>query len=135
MNNWRAVLLSLLVLGLTAVGCGGEDEEGGGAQTPKAPADTGSGSGGAASGGTVQVGMEDIEYVPKDVKVKVGGTVNWTNSDSLTHKVTKQGGPGPKFDSGNMKVGAKFRQKFDEPGKIDYFCTIHPSQTGTVTVE
>ena len=79
--------------------------------------------------------MEDIQYVPKDVKVKAGGTVRWTNTDSTTHTVTKQGGPGPKFDSGNIEVGGVFEQKFNRSGKVDYFCMIHPNQTGTVTVE
>jgi len=79
--------------------------------------------------------MQDIEYVPKEVTVKKGGTVTWTNSDSVTHTVTKQGGPGPEFDSGNMEVDATFEQKFDAAGKVDYVCTIHPNQTGTITVE
>jgi len=79
--------------------------------------------------------MQDIEYVPKEVTVKKGGTVTWTNSDSVTHTVTKQGGPGPEFDSGNMEVDATFKQKFDAAGKVDYVCTIHPNQTGTITVE
>ncbi len=137
MNKWIALLLCVLAVGLVAAGCGGDDDEGegGSAQTAEEPADTSGGTGGAAAGGTVRVGMREIEYVPKDVKVKAGGTVRWTNSDSVTHTVTKEGGPGPKFDSGNMAVGATFEQKFDTPGKVDYVCTIHPNQTGTVTVE
>jgi len=79
--------------------------------------------------------MQDIEYVPKEVTVKKGGTVTWTNSDSVTHTVTKEGGPGAEFDSGNMEVDDTFEQKFDMPGTIDYVCTIHPNQTGTITVE
>ena len=135
MNKWPAVLLSV-VLGLVAAGCGGDDEdqELGGAGTTEQPADTGAG-GGAAAGRTVQVGMQDIKYVPNAVRVKTGDTVRWTNSDSVTHTVTKKGGPGEKFDSGNMAVGAKYAQKFDTPGKVDYFCKIHPNQRGTVTVE
>ena len=140
MKKWLALLLSLLALGLTAVGCGGDDEDDGGAQTSEqpaqtTPAETGADTGAAAARETVRVGMENIQYVPKDVKVKAGGTVRWTNSDSVPHTVTKQGGPGPKFDSGTMDVGATFKQKFDRPGKVGYVCTIHPNQTGTVTVE
>ena len=132
-----AAALSLLALGLPLSGCGDDDDEegGGSAQTTETPADTGSETCGAAAPDTVDVGMENIQYVPKDVKVKAGGTVRWTNSDSTTHTVTKQSGPGPKFDSENMQVGAKFEAKLDAPGKIVYVCEIHPNQTGTVTVE
>ena len=134
MNKWLAVLLSV-VLGLVAAGCGGDDEDeelGGADTTTQQPAGGGGGGGG---GRTVQVGMQDIKYVPNAVNVKTGDTVRWTNSDSVTHTVTKKGGPGEKFDSGNMAVGAKYARKFDTPGKVDYFCTIHPNQRGTVTVE
>jgi len=115
-------------------GCGGDEEKstasGGGSSPGSAPAD----SGGSATD-AVKVGMKDIEYVPKEVKVKKGGTITWTNSDTVTHTVTKTGGPGPDFDSGNMEVDATFEQKFTVAGTIDYVCTIHPSQTGKITVE
>ncbi len=79
--------------------------------------------------------MKDIQYVPKDVTVKKGGTVTWTNSDTVAHTVTKESGPGAEFDSGNLDVDATFEQKFTAPGKVNYVCTIHPNQTGTVTVK
>ena len=131
MKRWPLWTLTLLVITLAVAACGDDDEgSGGSAGRTEAPADTGA----AASGGAVKVGMENIEYVPDEVEVKAGGTVRWTNSDSVTHTVTKRSGPGGKFDSGNMQVGATFEQKFDKPGRVDYFCTIHPNQEGTVTV-
>ena len=36
--------------------------------------------------------------------------------------------------SGTMEAGQTFGQLFEEPGTFDYFCAIHPSMTGTVTV-
>lgn len=119
------LILSCAALALPVAGCGGgSDSSSGGA-----PADSGSGT------DAVKVGMKDIEYVPKEVTVKKGGTVTWINSDSVTHTVTKKGGPGPEFDSGNMEMDATFGQKFGVAGTIDYVCTIHPNQTGTITVE
>ena len=138
MKKWLVLLLSLLVLGLTVAGCGGDDEddEGGSAQTSEQTTpDTGADTGAAASGETVRVGMQDIQYVPKEVTVKAGGTVRWTNSDSVPHTVTKRGGPGAKFDSGTIEVGGTFEQKLTRPGRVDYVCKIHPNQTGRVTVE
>jgi len=115
--------------------CGSDDEDGGGgAATKEQP------SGGAApdtdgAGSGVAVSMKDIKFIPMDVKVKAGDTVKWTNDDSIVHTVTKTSGPGAKFDSGNVDGGGTFEQKLDDAGKIDYVCTIHPQQTGTITVE
>ena len=79
--------------------------------------------------------MKDIQFVPTDVTVYAGTTITWTNSDQVAHTVTKEGGPGADFDSGNVDPGATFEQTFDGPGTVDYVCTIHPGQTGTVTVK
>ncbi len=38
------------------------------------------------------------------------------------------------FDSGNMQAGAKFDYTPKKAGTIDYVCTIHSGQTGTITV-
>ena len=73
--------------------------------------------------------------VPSIPGLAAGDSITWTNSDTVTHTVTKDGGPGPDFDSGNMEVDATFEQKFTVAGTIDYVCTIHPSQTGKITVE
>jgi len=120
----RAPVLAMACLSLALLGgCGGD----GASDEPAG--DTGSGT------TSEEVGMKDIQYVPMEVTVKKGGTVTWTNSDTVTHTVTKEGGPGPQFDSGNMAVDETFEQTFDVAGTIDYVCTIHPNQTGTVTVE
>lgn len=131
MNRRVTLALSCAVLALPVAGCGGDDKKssGGGSPSGSAPADSGSGT------SAVKVGMKDIQYVPKDVKVKKGGTITWTNSDTVTHTVTKVKGPGPEFNSDNLEVDATFEQKFTVAGTINYVCTIHPTQTGTITVE
>jgi plastocyanin len=140
MNRILALALSCLLLAFVA-GCGGDEEESGGggesAETTEQqqPADT---SGGAAGGGkAVSVGMKGIQFVPMDVTVAKGGTVTWTNDESVPHDVTKETGPGPKFSSGrgDMMQGDTYKQTFKTAGKIEYVCTVHPNMTGTVTVE
>ena len=49
--------------------------------------------------------------------------------------MTKEDGPGPDFASDTLDPGADFSQKFDAAGKIGYVCTIHPNQTGSITVK
>jgi plastocyanin len=138
MDSRRAfpTLIACLALGAFGAGCGGDDEEepaGGGSSAPAEEEPTG---GGAEAGGkAVKVDTKDTKFVPKAVTVPKGGTITWTNSDSFPHTVTKEKGPGPKFDSGNMEGGATFEQTFDAAGKIDYICKIHPGQAGTITVQ
>ena len=106
-------------------GCGGDGggEQAAGECTP------------GTSGQTVTVCMKDIKYMPADAKVPVGGKVVWPNADQVPHTVTKEAGPGPDFDSGTVPGGGNFEQTFPEAGTIEYVCTIHPSQKGTLTVE
>ena len=125
-------LLALLIacLALTVAACGGDDDDDGGstgAATTEQPAPSG--------GEAVTVDIPDISFDPADVTVKAGETVTWTNSDDIQHTVTQVGGPGPAFDSGNLDPGDEFEQTFDKKGKIDYVCTIHAGQEGSVTVE
>jgi plastocyanin len=86
------------------------------------------------SGQAVEVVIENTQFVPQDATVPVGGTVTWTNEDPFAHDVTKESGPGPDFASGTLQEGDTFEQKFDTAGTIDYVCTIHPGQTGTIDV-
>jgi plastocyanin len=137
MSKLIAVLSSCLVLGCVPVGCGGDDEPSGGGG---GGGSGGGGSGGGGSGGgkTVDVSLKDIQFQPASVTVAKGGTVKWTNDDSLGHDVTKTGGPGPEFksgDPGGMQAGDAFTQKFDTPGKIEYVCTVHANMKGTITVK
>jgi len=82
--------------------------------------------------------MKDIAFKPASVTVKKGGTVKWTNDDSVGHDVTEESGPGPKFKSGSaggLQGGDTFQQKFDAAGTVKYVCTVHPNMKGTVTVK
>ena len=108
------------------------------AETTEQPADaTTEATGGGAAGATVAVEHEGHPVQPRDVTVKVGGTVKWTNNESVPHDVTKEDGPGADFSSGkgNMQQGDTYEQTFKDAGKINYVCTIHPNMKGTVTVE
>ena len=77
-------------------------------------------------------------YIPRDVTIDVGYTIEWINYDLEDHTVTSitlDGGPPGEFDSGLFAYGKKFSYTFDKPGKFDYFCTVHPWMSGIVTVE
>ena len=64
--------------------------------------------------------------------VSIGDTVTITNEDAAGHTWTAVDG---EFDSGTLAEGETFDFTFDAAGDFDYFCSIHPSMTGTITVE
>jgi plastocyanin len=142
MKQFLAATSACLVLGLVAVGCGGDDDsdsgDSGNATTAEQTAATEkkqATGGGAAAGKQFAIEVVDIDYDPRDATVKKGVTVKWTNTGKLPHTVTKDDGPGPDFDSGTMQSGDTYEQTFDTPGKIDYLCTIHSGQDGSITVQ
>ena len=143
MTRVLAVLMACAVLVLVA-GCGGDDSDSsdggggggsGGDAAEKKPAEPSGGSEAPAGKADVTVNMKDIKFMPANVTVKTGGTILWMNKDSVPHNVTKEDGPGPDFASDTLDPGADFSQKFDAAGKIGYVCTIHPNQTGSITVK
>lgn len=78
------------------------------------------------------VSIQGFAFSPDPVAVLVGGTVTWTNKDSVAHTVT--------FDdaaltsSKNLDPGATFTATFPKAGSYTYHCSIHSSMQGTVTV-
>jgi len=135
----KLLVLLIACLALTLAACGDDDDDdgggGGGATTTEQTEPGTGGGGGDAKGRAASVDIPAISFEPEDITVKAGTTITWTNSDDLPHTVTKDGGPGPDFDSGDLAPGDTFEQTFDDVGTIDYVCTIHPGQAGTVTVE
>ena len=136
MPRLPATLLACLALaaGGFVAGCG--DDESDTSSTPAAapPAAAPPPAASAAADDVVKVGMKDIKFVPADITAKVGQKIEWTNSDGqIPHTVTSTT-DGVDFDSGNMEGGATFDYTPTKAGKIDYVCTIHSGQTGTITV-
>ncbi len=115
----RAAVPIAAVLALAVAGCGGSDDK-------KA------GTGGAASGNSVAVAEKSIKFVPQHLTAKVGQKITWTNEDPVAHTATARSGAD--FDSGTMNPGDTFSFTPKKPGKIDYYCVIHPGQTGTIDV-
>jgi plastocyanin len=132
-----ALLFSCLALALVSTGCGDDEEEsdgGGGGGGQAQPEEKAGGGGGKA----VAVVMSGIQFKPDAVTVSKGGKVTWTNEDTVGHDVTKRGGPGPDFksgDSGGMAQGDTFSQTFNATGTVDYVCTVHANMKATVTVK
>jgi plastocyanin len=140
MTKLLALILACLALGLVVAGCGGDDDDdggGGGASTSEQPAGDGGGDDDGGSG--TQVSMKNIQFDPKDITVKAGETITFTNDEAVPHDVHKTSGPGDNFASGptgGMQEGDTFKLTLDKPGKYDYVCDVHaPGMAGTITVK
>ena len=89
--------------------------------------------------GTSVPGCEETNecYIPADITINAGDTVEWTNSDTAAHTVTggtPADGPSGVFDSSLVMADASYSFTFDDAGTYDYFCMVHPWMVGTVTV-
>jgi len=110
----------LIAAAVLLAGCGSSDDKEG--TTARKP----------AHGGAPTVSMKNIKYVPQDLTAKAGQRITWTNDDAVAHTVTAR--KGADFDSGTINAGGTFSFTPRKAGTIDYVCTIHPGQTGTITV-
>jgi plastocyanin len=123
---------ALALGGAFVAGCGDDNksDSGAAATNEAAPAQTQASNDTAA--GSVNVVMQNNEFAPADIKVKVGQKIHWVNNDSYPHNVTAT--KGDDFKSKNINGGGTFDYTADKAGKIDYVCTIHSGQSGTITV-
>ncbi|ABX13339.1 cupredoxin domain-containing protein [Nitrosopumilus maritimus] len=84
-------------------------------------------------------GCEETDrcYIPSVITISAGESVTWVNEDSAFHSVTSgfYDAPQDLFDSGHMDPFDSYTLTFDEPGTIDYYCTLHPWMEGQVIVE
>jgi plastocyanin len=83
---------------------------------------------------STSVTVKDFAFKPKEISIKVGDTVTWTNEDEFDHSIQIDSikFAGPKF---GPPAGQKtFAHRFDEAGTYPYICGVHNSMTGTVVV-
>ena len=76
-------------------------------------------------------------YLPADIEINVGDTVEWINIDTAAHTVTggsPSDGPSGVFDSSLVMANASYAFTFNDAGSYDYFCMVHPWMVGSVTV-
>lgn len=105
-------------------------DEGATGEDGAAGEDAGATGGGAATD-AASVEIVDFAYEPVDVTVNVGGTIEWTNSDSAPHTATAED---DSFDTGSLDKGDAAKITFDEAGTFKYICTFHPFMNATVEV-
>jgi len=81
-----------------------------------------------------EVLQKDKNFSVKKLKVKVGDTVKFTNTDPFSHNVYSLSEV-KSFDLGTYPKGMSKSVTFDKPGTVEVECAVHPNMKMTVEVE
>ncbi|MEE8405803.1 MAG: cupredoxin domain-containing protein [Acidimicrobiia bacterium] len=109
----RHPLLILIAIGVVVTACGGSSEDSGGD-----PPDE------------VKITIENFSFGdPATAEVK--DTILIVNEDGVAHTWTSDDNA---FDSGSISPDGRFTFRFEEPGEYGFFCSIHPTMTGTIEI-
>ena len=131
MNKKYLLVVCVLVLTFGLVGCSTQATPA--SPQPSAyPIENNSSAKTPAAGKTTEISMVNFSFSPKEVTIKKGTTVTWTNQDSAVHTVTSDT---DLFDSGSLAKGKSFSYTFSTVGTFAYHCTPHKANmTGTIVV-
>lgn len=79
----------------------------------------------------ITIDISKFAFTPKEITIKPGTTVVWTNQDQTPHTISAKDGS---FLSTGMDTGDTYTHTFTREGDVAYFCTVHPFMTGIVHV-
>jgi plastocyanin len=76
------------------------------------------------------------QFVPSCIRIAPGGTITFTNTDTMVHTVTTLAGQPETFDSGNIAPAGTFTRQFANSAEtVAVRCTLHAGMTATVIVQ
>jgi plastocyanin len=92
---------------------------------------------GSAEGASAGVSMTNTQFVPREVTIRPGDAVTWTNPHGgMPHTVTADDGsfdssPGCGASGGScMAAGSSFSHAFGQAGRFPYYCKLHGGTGG-----
>lgn len=89
---------------------------------------------GAEATGDQAIDIAGFAFGPKDVTLKVGTKVTWTNSDSARHNAQSRGEAPVEFKTKDLSKGDTDTITFDKAGEYGYVCSFHTYMTGRIMV-
>jgi plastocyanin len=75
--------------------------------------------------------IEDMQFSPAKLTVRLGERIVWVNRDLFPHTVTSTT---EAFDSGSIAANGSWSFTPRKAGEYPYTCTFHPTMTATITV-
>jgi plastocyanin len=90
------------------------------------------GTGGPATpaGEVHRVEMKAVDFEPRQITVRVGDTVEWTNGDIVAHTATAK----DRSWDVNVLPRRAGRMMMKAAGTVSYFCRYHPNMRGEIAV-
>lgn len=136
MGRIARLSIALVMCVLLLAGCAGVSTAGSTTtaptDTPPPPATTATTAPSTGPTASAAVTIEDFDFSPDTLSVKVGTTVTWTYVTGGTHHtVTSDTGA---FHSGALTPGGKYSFTFNQAGTYPYHCSVHPDMTGQIVV-
>lgn len=79
--------------------------------------------------------VDNLCFLPYEKIINVGETVLFLNQDEFEHNVRLRGDPNYlHFPTDVIKQNEYFVYKFNERGKFEYHCTLHPWMEGVIII-
>ena len=77
--------------------------------------------------------QKELRFIPHVLAIQVGTTVEFPNSDPLSHNVFSIS-EAKRFNLGLYARGVIRRVKFDKPGVVELLCNVHLEMAGYIVV-
>ncbi len=87
-----------------------------------------------------EVDMLGTQFIPQDITITAGTVVTFVNEEDqpggtgAVHNVINLA-DGTSIVPGLLSPGDSFSVEFDDPGVVSYYCSIHPTMVGSITVQ
>ena len=89
---------------------------------------------GSSHAASFEVNQKNKEFSVVKLDVKVGDSVNFTNTDPYFHNVFSLS-DAKTFDLGSYPAGQLRKVTFNSPGTVEVECAIHPNMKMTIQVK
>lgn len=81
---------------------------------------------------TYNIEIKDFAFSPKELTIKKGDTIIWTNKDNVGHTATADN---EKFNSRMLNKDENYSFTFYESDEFSYYCSPHPYMKAKIIVE
>lgn len=82
---------------------------------------------------TYNINIANFAFSQKEIRIKKGDRIVWTNKDSASHTVTSDSGS--ELGSGFLSNEESYSHTFNTAGTFSYHCSPHPYMQAKVIVE
>ena len=135
-QNLLSIMLSLALIFAAALAVSCQSQSQVPAQVPPVPSDglplAPTSEEPSATPLQIEVIIQGSTFIPDTQNIPAEALVLWYNDDSVDHTVTARDNS---FDSGRLSPNETFEYTFEQSGEVEYYCKIHPSMVGKITIE